>query len=503
MAIEVPAIKVQQWLKEWETPFPRAGKMPPKHFFVFSMKAGMLRRLSDTHRRGGDRPEGSTHRIEPDAIQRRHDPRRSREIADFVRHGYPWSTLPPAKQNSGQYDDLIKPGWLPTAILVNIMEPGDKRRGRRSVSKADVVQVREHGNSASLVMPEGIERIDWEPKGDLRPLEIIDGQHRLWAFDNVPGAENYELPVVAFHGLERVWQAYLFWVINIKPKRISASLAFDLYPLLRAEEWLEKAGDLKVYRETRAQEMVEALWSHPSSPWHKRINMLGETGGKTRMVTQAAWIRALTGTFLRPPGSKGGRLPGLFTGEVEGGHPLPWNRAQEAAFLLAASTALRSEVLKAKHGWAKEVIRELPDAAEASEAPFYGRSSLLSHDQGIHGFLMVLNDLTFRAAGDLGLPSWQMDEEDSTAADVQTVSRALESLSSTELPSYFAEIADSLAKFDWRASSAESLDDDERERKSALRGTGGYGLLYSQLVENLQTRKGIVGKAASLLHRVD
>ena len=65
----------------------------------------------------------------------------------------------------------------------------------------------------------------WRPSG-MPPLEVIDGQHRLWAFDSAD--EDFELPVVAFHGLDISWQAYLFWTINIKPKRINPSLAFDL-----------------------------------------------------------------------------------------------------------------------------------------------------------------------------------------------------------------------------------------------------------------------------------
>ncbi len=80
---------------------------------------------------------------------------------------------------------------------------------------------------------------------------------------------------MAFYGLDVSWQAYLFWTINIKPKRINPSLAFDLYPLLRAEDWLDKAEGHYVYRESRSQELTEALWSNPDSPWYDRINMLG------------------------------------------------------------------------------------------------------------------------------------------------------------------------------------------------------------------------------------
>src|SRR5438445_5291967 len=102
--------------------------------------------------------------------------------------------------------------------------------------------------------------------GELPPFEIIDGQHRLYSFEKGVFAEEYQLPVVAFENLDISWQAYLFWTINIKPKRISASMAFDLYPLLRTEDWLERFSHY-VYRETRAQELVEALWSNPHSPW--------------------------------------------------------------------------------------------------------------------------------------------------------------------------------------------------------------------------------------------
>src|ERR1700722_3363273 len=131
----------------------------------------------------------------------------------------------------------------------------------------------------------------------LPPFEVIDGQHRLWAFEGASKLENFELPVVAFVGLDISWQAYLFYTINIKPKKINTSLAFDLYPLLRTEDSLERFEGTAIYRETRAQEITEALWSYPKSPWHRRIDMLGEGGRKH--VTQAAWVRSLTATFVK------------------------------------------------------------------------------------------------------------------------------------------------------------------------------------------------------------
>ena len=145
----IPAIKVKQWLPDWDVPFSNhrdLGPKPEKHFYVFSISAARLRRLSDAYRRGGDEEDGkpSAAHVDPSAIQRRHDPKRSREIRDFIRAGYPWSTLAPTKQNAEHYDSLRKPGWLPTAILVNVMKAGEKRRGSRTLAAADAVTIHEH-----------------------------------------------------------------------------------------------------------------------------------------------------------------------------------------------------------------------------------------------------------------------------------------------------------------------------------------------------------------------
>ena len=107
---------------------------------------------------------------------------------------------------------------------------------------------------------------------------------------------HFELPVVLFYDLDISWQAYIFWSINVTPTRISPSMAYDLYPLLRTADWLEQVEGPMTYRETRAQELTEALWNHPESPWEKRIGMLGRERGK---VSQAAFVRSLTLSFVR------------------------------------------------------------------------------------------------------------------------------------------------------------------------------------------------------------
>lgn len=112
---------------------------------------------------------------------------------------------------------------------MNILRSGDQRHGQAIDAEHAIAIKKEGASSFKLVIPEQ----DFTEDQHLPPLEVIDGQHRLWAFDEtdteslVP--DDFELPVVAYHGLDIAWQAYLFWSINVSPKRINPSHAFDLY----------------------------------------------------------------------------------------------------------------------------------------------------------------------------------------------------------------------------------------------------------------------------------
>jgi hypothetical protein len=137
----VPAIKVHQWLRGWDKitfDAKEHRRRPPPHFFLFSLPARELRSLSGIARR---KSAGVTPRAADLGIQRQHEPERSEEIAKFVEYGFPWSTLSEAKRNSSEFNDLRKPGWLPTAIVINILEQADTRNGGK-VSSEDVVRVK-------------------------------------------------------------------------------------------------------------------------------------------------------------------------------------------------------------------------------------------------------------------------------------------------------------------------------------------------------------------------
>ena len=496
---ELPAVRVNQWLPawsavKWNNAEHRAE--PKRWFYQFSISATHLKALSGIYPRSTKERKSSTNDL---GIQRRHEPERSSEIARFVEYGYPWSDLSAKKRESAEFHDLRKPGWLPTAIVVNVLSASDIRKGRK-VHPDDLIEVSTDKNGHVIIsLPDGFTGRDWRPK-ELPPIEIIDGQHRLWAFEEAKLPDDFELPVVAFDGLGLSWQAYLFYTINIKPKRINASLAFDLYPLLRTEDWLEKFEGHIIYRETRAQELVDLLWSNPHSPWHKRINMLGESGHKGLMVSQSAWIRSLLATFIKSREGKGRRIGGLFGAPIGAHSQTPsWNRAEQAALLIFLGDLVRSSISDTDAEWAKVLRKQPRPLGTPSQAKidwaFYGPDLLLNQDQGIRALLYTLNDLLFINADELSLSEW--GGSSASDADDEAVENALKSIKKqTKLVEFCKLLANELASFDWRASDAPELDEHQSLLKAAFRGSGGYRELRKHVLKHLLSGDEVIAESA-------
>jgi DGQHR domain-containing protein len=500
MADTIQAIRFKQWLPEWDDfDFDPAQhrRKPEDYILLFSMPAVQLRALSGVYRRTREREGG-------EGLQRLHDPKRSAAIRDFVRFGHPYSSLPRAARNEAS-GAMRKPGWLPTAIVVNILTESDERRGRK-VAAEDLVKIAPDDSArAELTLPYADQLERWMPKG-LEPFEVIDGQHRLWAFDealtdgSLPG--DFELPVVAFTGLDVGWQAYLFWSINVSPKRINPSHAFDLFPLLRSAEWLETLSDLRIYRQARAQELTEFLYNQPESPFHNRINMLGEsskTAPPGAGVTQAGWVQAITTSFLST--GSGRSVRGLFAADITPATgPLPWSRPQQAAFLITLWNAIEAAVRNPQLNWVVPLIQ--PDGQQnldpSPELAFTGSRTMLNQEQGIRGVLAVANEVFFSLAQ---LRPELFDLGTSVVAGVATspedVTTALAELDNTELRQLIAGFAAAIAEFDWRSADAPGLDEHLRLMKRAFRGSSGYVALREQLFSHLATAPNDIGKIAT------
>lgn len=488
MSEEIAAIKVNQWLPEWnEVAFSDSEhrRKPQPFFYMFSISAKKLRRLASVYRRDASiRLEGA----EDLGIQRQHDPKRSDEIKRFVQWGYPWSSMSPAQREQPEFKALRKPGWLPTAIVVNILKKEDERN-KSTVAECDLVTIDYDNNK--IIIPSVND--DWVPRS-ISPIEVIDGQHRLWAFDGL--SDDVELPIVAFHGLDISWQAYLFWTINIMPKKINPSLAYDLYPLLRAQDWLDGFVGPVVYREARAQEIVEVLWSNENSPWYHRINMLGERGVKAQ-ISQAAWIRALLSSYIKAWKDPVRLLGGFYGVLAAGDEVVPWTLNQQAMFLIYLGNELKSAVgAENKPSWAVAIEDGMIEGV-VTDIAFESKYCMLNHDQGIRGLLDVSNNVFCALYNDLKEEYLALGDAD--ILDYSGYMRTIKGLA-PNLSKVIDEMSGLLAQYDWRTYDSAQLSDEERRIKAGFRGSGGYKLIRQDLMVFLgRTDNALLKKAIKIV----
>jgi hypothetical protein len=123
---------------------------------------------------------------------------------------------------------------------------------------------------------------------------------------------------------------------------------------------------------------------------------------------------------------------------------------------------------------------------------------LLVTDQGVRGFLHVLNDLCFLAAPKLGLRAWQVQPK-AGAGDAAAVSDAVKSLHKEKFSKFLETIAKELASFDWRTSGDPSVTEVERREKLVFRGGSGYKEIRTQLLEHLSFGDAEIAKLAERL----
>ena len=206
-----------------------------KPFYLFAISAKKLLQVAYTSERTQNNRTG---------IQRGLRPDRLREIGKFLASNGP------------------NPPLLPNAIIVSLSS--------ESYFEAGCIHIRER------------------PAGE---AFVIDGQHRLWAFDpKYSGKVDLDIVVTAFIDLDDSGKAFLFRSINGNQRKINPSLVYDLIPMLRDQETVR-------FEDRRCQDLVVLLNEEkPDSPWKDRIGMVGV--GK-RTISQASFISALKKLFKK------------------------------------------------------------------------------------------------------------------------------------------------------------------------------------------------------------
>ena len=137
--------------------------------------------------------------------QRRLDPKRVKDIESYLRS-----------------QDAVLPGTIILAANCNtdgeILDPyGDSAKMRWSIKNFD-------GNSNDSVYELEI------PSDNEKLAAVVDGQHRLWGFENLPeAAKEMLLPCAVFLDLPTPMQASIFATINFNQKPVSKSQSYELF----------------------------------------------------------------------------------------------------------------------------------------------------------------------------------------------------------------------------------------------------------------------------------
>lgn len=197
-------------------------------FYVFSIPARTLLSIAYTSERTLENREG---------IQRGLSKKRLREIGQYLQ------------------GKTTGPALLPNAIIVSLSSD--------SFFKDGYIHIPERKNAEAF---------------------ILDGQHRLWAFEEeYSGSTNLTLVVSAFIDLDVEFKALIFRTINGTQKKINPSLVYDLIPMLREQDWVK-------FEDDRAQFLVEELNTDRESPWHDCVGMVGGAG---RIISLSSFMTAI------------------------------------------------------------------------------------------------------------------------------------------------------------------------------------------------------------------
>lgn len=176
-----------------------------------------------------------------------------------------------------------------------------------ATSNETTVEVEQNGSVSRIVLL-------WN--GDKRPVNIIDGQHRIRALRKLidDGYSEFGNFMIAFSLLIDVpyyMQAELFAIINGRQKAVNRSLIYDLLgylPTLSDQTIRDRAYKGEVAVQRFCHKVVKVLNLSSRSPWRSLIKM---RGAGTGVVSQAAFVDHL-GLLVRPRSKRASMLPVLY-----------------------------------------------------------------------------------------------------------------------------------------------------------------------------------------------
>lgn len=120
--------------------------------------------------------------------------------------------------------------------------------------------------------------------------EVIDGQHRIKGIEKSDYIDKFELPIIFMFNLIEEEKAYIFSTINSKQTRVPMSLIYDLFDVY------ETRSPMKV-----CHEIARTFNSDESSPFYKRLKMLGSKQEELASLSQGSFVKYLIPLISKTP----------------------------------------------------------------------------------------------------------------------------------------------------------------------------------------------------------
>ncbi|MER9667902.1 DGQHR domain-containing protein [Mesorhizobium sp. M0185] len=319
------------------------GRLGTENFYSFTIPAGHLLKIAFVNHHALNNPDGTP------AYQRMVEKKRLQSIGKFITDG----------------------GYFPTNILINFTDPCVFE----PLSKSDnTIEGLKFGH---LVLP-----------NKFKSAWVIDGQHRLLGFTNLP--EEYlkqPLFVVAFEQMATVKEAELFITINHKQKSVPASLLVALQADLQmgSDDPDEALSAISSF-------LIRKLALDSTSPFYGRFQTPGVPASDAQVLTVPEIQKGLKRSQLLGRVVKKVRLGGYLSD------------ATDSSTLDRARRAINS------------YFRRIEDAVPEKWAA--GRTAHIVTNPGIRAHLLLLNEvLRFQhAAGKIDPVLASLDEIDACVA---------------------------------------------------------------------------------------
>lgn len=247
-------------------------------------------------------------------------------------------------------------GCFPTSIVISVDE--------RCVTLSN--------DNSELTLHSYEDKVDPEIVIAFRGIAtIIDGQHRLKAFDETD--INWDLSVNIFVGIDEGTQASIFSKVNLAQTKVNKSLVYDLFALDKGRS-----------PEKTCHEIVVALNSIPESPFFERIKRLGSAtdGVFGETLSQATVVKGILPYITKDPmtdrdiGKRIGVFPDRGAADFE-----------RRIFYPFFHKNVDAEILAILINYFSAVREKWPEAWGNT-----GKGAILSRTNGFNGLIRFLRD---------------------------------------------------------------------------------------------------------------